>query len=166
MIYGRIYNQMERNIGLLIDAMRRGGYDGWWDGLDHGLEAWINSDPGLGPKWQHRMERRAYGLMRKDNIRIPRRVKADSEMVAVEDKRLTLGQEMYSKRWLIHYYNLRHFQTCREIASFVSSRITGEYHNGHDLEFEEDLARLYAASKILGQRKTAAPSPAKSKDKK
>ena len=77
-----------------------------------------------------------------------------------------LDGEKYSKLWLAHYYNVRYFQPCRQVASFIAGRLTGEYHEGNEVSFELDLARLCAASKILGQRKQAASSTAKSKDRK
>lgn len=142
----RIQIHMEHNGDLIIGGMSRFRTVGcgWWDDLSG------DNGPGeYSPEQRRRFEATAYRIMKRDHIKVPPK--------SINGRTVKLEGETFSERWLVHYYNLRHFQPCREVASFVANRMTGEYHRGDQLSFEEDLARLCAASKILALSKTKGP---------
>ena len=80
-----------------------------------------------------------------------------------QQKQQNLDGEYYTEMWLSHYYHVRYFQPCRQVASFIAGRLTGEYHEGNNVSKEEDLARLCAAQKILAAESNRPLAPDKIK---
>jgi hypothetical protein len=115
----------------------------WYD-LAGGREEWESTDEDRNfTAKRSQYERSVYRLMRKRaKIPYPFRKYVNGSLVKIRD-------ETYTERWLVHYYNLRHFQPCRQVASFVAGRLSGEYHEGNDVSFELDLVRLCQARQIL-----------------
>ena len=147
------YTKMRRNQMLLIDIETPN-----WCAMSRGRVEWEYTDCVMETNKKQRLkfEQRVYRLMRRrEKIRYPSRRLINGSEVKIKDGRLTLGYEVYTERWLVHYYHLRHFQPCREVSSFVAGRMTGEYHEGNDVSFELDVERLCAAREILNRKRKA-----------
>ena len=125
-----------------------------WCCLAGGMEVWRSTDHhGNLPARRLKYERFVYRLMRKmARIPYPLRKHVNGSLVKIQD-------ETYSERWLVHYYNLRHFQPCRQVASFTAGRMTGEYHEGNDVSAKLDYERLFKAREILNRLKSTVRSP-------
>jgi len=125
-----------------------------WSCLAGGREGWESTDHhGNLPARRLKYERFVYRLMRKmARIPYPLRKHVNGSLVKIQD-------ETYSERWLVHYYNLRHFQPCRQVASFTAGRMTGEYHEGNDVRAKLDYERLFKAREILNRLKSTVLSP-------
>lgn len=133
------YITMVRNQQLLLSGLGRSSWEEMAGFRDAGMRTHDE---------RKQIETQVYRIMRNDHILRPRGSKTDLDTVEING-------EKYSERWLKHYYFLRHFQPCREIASFLASRMTGEYHNGKEVSFEKDIARLCAAQNILARQRQA-----------
>jgi hypothetical protein len=123
------YCKMLSNQRELMEAMPR-AYRFWMD-LSGGLPVWKRTD-GCVKGDRKKLERRAGALMKeRENIPpLPKGLKP-------------------RERWLAHYYNLRHFQPCRQVASFLASRLTGRYHGGNNVSPQLDVKWLCAGRRIL-----------------
>lgn len=129
--------------------------------LGGGRGAWEITDDGKIDAWSRlKFELQVYRLMRdREKIPFPFRSKVNGLTVKIEG-------EIYTERWLVHYHNLRHFQPCRQVASFTAGRMSGEYHEGNDVSEELDYLRLAKAREILNRLKQPSARPGQSKGQK
>jgi hypothetical protein len=127
---------------------------GDWFNLGEGAGWWKLTDEVFTPSRKRlKFELLVYRLMRdREKIPFPRRSKVNGSPVKIQG-------ETYSERWLVHYYHLRHFQPCRQVASFTAGRMTGEYHEGNGVSAELDYERLFKAREILNRLKSTVLSP-------